>query len=873
VRVSTAIVVRATLFAALLADTTVPTLAADAKANARQIEFFEKRIRPVLVARCYECHSRESDEIEGGLLLDTRDGTRQGGESGEAVVPGDPSSSLLIDAIRYEGFEMPPDEMLPDDVIADFTRWIEMGAPDPRDGKAASEPKWDDAERRDLWSLTPPHMTPPPKVHDTSWPRNGIDRFVLAKLEEAGMRPVGDADRLTLLRRVHFALVGLPPSPEEIDAFAADPSDTALAHVVDRLLASPQFGERWGRHWLDVARFAESNGMDRDVIYPHAWRYRNWVIDAMSSGMAFDRFIAEQIAGDLMPCDDGACRDDQYVATGFLAVGPKPLSQRGEQLRMDTIDEQIDVVSRATLGLTVSCARCHDHKFDPIPTTDYYAMAGLFRSTETLFGDGRQRKKDGSLPLLQPIGPDAGAKVKDFEEHRQRIDELTKARDEAKKRLAELQKGAKSAKPEKAEPKKKVVTKLLEAQPADKAKADAKSDRNAEKEANDESAKPTAKSADSETIETQVAEATEALAECEAALKAAQKSPPPVIEFAMAVRDFEKPEDCRVHIRGEIGKLGDAVPRGFVSAVDVRGEYEIDSAASGRLELAEWLTDPSNPLTARVAVNRVWAWLFGRGIVPTVDNCGRQGEPPSHPELLDYLAVRFVEEGWSIKRLIREIVLSRTYQLASDYDADNYAVDPDGATYWRMRPQRLDVESMRDAILAASGELDLARPERSPVAEVGEGEVGRGIDTRPLEAPSVHRSVYLPIVRGLMPEILKVFDFAEPSIVVGQRNATNVPAQALYMMNSPFIMTQSEHLARRLLDREDLDDAGRVELAYKLCFGRSADDAARHAGLEFVERCGEQLKTKEPDDEARRRAAWTTYCQALFASGEFRYLN
>ncbi len=376
-----------------------------AEPTAKQIEFFEKKIRPVFVSKCYKCHSAKSKKLKGELLLDTREGIRRGGETGHGIVPGNLDESMVLSAIRYDGLEMPPDEQLPDNVIADFERWIKMGAPDPRDGKSAPIRHTINFEKaREFWAFKPIGNPKPPKTNDPKWALYEIDHFILSRLEAKELKPILDAEPRVLVRRLYFDLIGLPPSPEQVEEFVADPSPAAFASLVDRLLKSPQFGERWGRHWMDVVRYAESTGMERNYTFPQAWHYRDYVIDAFNSDLPFDQFIKEQVAGDLLPSKDKKQRDKQLIATGMLAMGPKSLNERNkEKFAMDIVDEQIDVISRAFLGLTASCARCHDHKFDPIPQKEYYQLAGIFRSTNTFFGTGggRGNRQAGQLIALR----------------------------------------------------------------------------------------------------------------------------------------------------------------------------------------------------------------------------------------------------------------------------------------------------------------------------------------------------------------------------------------------------------------------------------------------------------------------------------------
>ncbi len=780
--------------------------------RAEGIAFFEKKIRPVLVQHCYKCHSQESRRSRGGLMLDTRENMRMGGDTGHGIVPKDLKSSLVWEAITYKNpdMKMPPEKKLPDSVLADFQKWIQMGAPDPRDGKQVVAKSWKTA--KDLWSLQPTENHEPPKVASAKWPLNGIDNFVLAKLEEKKLRPVNDAKPVALLRRVHYDLVGLPPSPKTIQEFAQNPTRKQYEKIVDRLLASPQFGERWGRHWLDVARFAESNGLDRDVLFPHAWRYRRYVIDAFNKDIPYNRFVTEQIAGDLLSAKTQEEKDRLTIATGFLALGPKPFSSRGKRFEMDVIDDQIDTTSRSVLALTVSCARCHDHKFDPIPTKDYYSLASIFASTKTLYGSNKKNNSN-----LKVIGQKSPAEAKKAKAYQKQVAQLNAKIRNAARQVKRLRRNMKK---------------------------------------NPEAYK----------------KAQQELRALRKDLIRHQKNAPPKADYCMAVTEEKRPTDLRVLVRGQLNKQGEPAPRGFLSAVEIKKPIKVNPKQSGRLELAKWLTDPSNPLTTRVAVNRIWHHLFGQGIVRTVDNFGTNGEKPSHPELLDYLAKRFIANGWSTKKTIREIVLSRTYQLASAYDATNYEVDPDNRYLWRRTLRRLDVEAIRDSILHASGKLDTKQPKKSLVVRMGFGEVGRGINTKPLQEEFNHRSVYLPILRTDLLEVLKLFDFAEPSLVVGSRTVTTVPAQALYMMNSKFVIGQAKTMAKRLM-KDTMSDPDRVELAYRLALARNPKEGEQKRVLDYLDAVEERLKQQYPQVNQRREMAWTTFCQALFASAEFRYQN
>ncbi|MCA9247164.1 MAG: DUF1553 domain-containing protein [Planctomycetales bacterium] len=823
---------------ALLSVGFAATIQADEMPSDQQIRFFETKIRPVLVKHCYSCHSAESEEIKGELQLDTRAGIRLGGESGHAVVPGDVQASLLINALRFEDFEMPPKNKLDDDVINDFVRWVKMGAPDPRDGPMA-EVESTPAETTELWSLQPIAAPAPPQTN-SDWPRTDIDRFIEAQRAAEGIAPVADADRLTLLRRLSFDLTGLPPTPEQIDQFLADSSAEAVASLIDRLLASSAFGERWGRHWLDVARYGESAGNSRDVLMPYAWRYRDYVIDALNADMPFDQFVREQIAGDLLPADSKETSRRQQIATGFLAIGSKSLN--GGNLELDIADDQIDVIGKSMLALTVSCARCHDHKFDPVPTADYYALASIFRSTDTLYGGSTNRPNNlpDKLKVYLPLGGDDFDK-KQFAEQQKEIGELSKQLAQARKQADNLAKRL----PDDWKAKRVALKEMEEVSAEDRKllgqiKAFEEKNREAKQ------------------LEAQVAELRQNL---------------PQPELAIGVRDAKTIRDWPIQLRGEKGKNGDVAPRGFLSCVALPDPPTITATEqSGRVELAQWITHPEHPLTSRVIVNRVWHHLFGSGLVRTVDNFGVNGEPPSHPELLDYLARRLSHElDWSLKSLIREIVLSRTYQLASDYSEEAYATDAENRLLWRMNRRRLEAEPLRDAVMLAAGTLDTSRPAGSLVLKIGEGEVGRGINTKILDEPFPYRSVYLPIIRGIVPEPLRLFDLPEPSNVQGQRDATNVPAQSLYLLNSPFILEQADAAAARILASGDERD-DRLKLLYQICLGRQPSDEERAAGAEFLDQMARD-KPADADNAAHAQRAWSMLCQGMFARAEFRFLD
>lgn len=687
-------------------------------------EFFEKHIRPVLVEHCYECHSTQAVKLKGKLLLDSREAVLKGGESGPAVVPGDPDASLVVQALRFENFEMPPKGKLPAETIAKFEQWVKEGAADPREGSGApliaAVPTIDfAAARQRLWSLKPLAAHLPPEVNDAKWPRQGLDRFILQRLDAAGMRPAGAAERRTWLRRVSLDLIGLPPTPAEILAFESDHAPDATERVVDRLLASPHFGERVARMWLDLARYAEDQahivGKDESLLYPNAYLYRDWVINALNSDLPYDRFVQLQLAADLLEGDESP----NVAALGFIGLGPKYYSRRSLQVMSDEWEDRVDVVGRGLLGLTVACARCHDHKFDPIGTEDYYALAGVFAST-TMF----------NRPLTVE---------------------------------------------------------------AEKAEAEQKDNK-----------------------------------EFENGKKAAGEAKDPKQSMHI-VRDGS-PTDLNIFIRGSVENKGPTVPRHFLRVL-CQGDPQPFASGSGRRELAEAITDPANPLSARVMVNRIWGLYFGRPLAGTASNFGTLGEPPTHPELLDYLTLRFLEKDWSIKALTRQMVLSATYAEGSGgvSDGSNLGVqgsgigDPENRLLSRFSRRRLTVEQWRDSILAASGRLD-------------ELLGGKSID--PQQASEGRRTIYSRASRLELNKLLAMFDYPDPNVHADRRVETTTPLQKMFVLNSPFMVEQAKALAERLL--ADVPESAyaakyqRVDLAYRLLYGRPATDEEIGLGLRFL---------------------------------------
>ena len=962
------------------------SLSAPAQTQPDGVEFFEKKIRPLLAEHCYECHSA-GKKTKGGLALDSREGWMKGGDSGPALVPGELDASRLITAVRYKDkeFRMPPKRKLSDSQIADFEAWVKMGAPDPRTGGATFVKKEINiADGRKHWAYQLPQKQTLPTVKDAAWPRTDLDRFLLAKLEAKNLHPSADADPVTLVRRLYFDLLGLPPTPEQIDAFVRDFSlshsptltpapakageqagkreseNGAVVRLVDSLLASPHFGERWGRHWLDVVRYAESLTL-RGFVMKEAWRYRDYVITSFNADKPYDRFLREQVAGDLLPHSSIPQRQQQLVATTFLTLGNTNLEeQEKKQLEMDVVDEQLDTMGKAFLGQTIGCARCHDHKFDPIPTRDYYALAGIFKSSKTL--EHSNVSKWLEFPLPMPPGED-----KQFAAHDQTVAKLTASIKAAKEsantavaKKATLPSGALAAKVLAGivvddEQAKRVGSwtgssstktfigegylhdanegkgeKSLTFQPellragkyeirlayspgAGRAKNTPVTIFNADGETTvrvDQSVTPpiegrfvslgqfrfeqngagfvlvgtdgtkgvvTADAVQFVPVEklAEVATATatattdagkkdkasdpENVKKLEAELKKLEASGPKRPMF-MSVKE-ENAGDVQIHVRGSVNNLGAKAPRGFLQVASYGAAPKIAEKESGRRELGDWLASRDNPLTARVFVNRTWTWLFGTGLVRSPDNFGTTGDAPTHPELLDHLAVRFMDGGWSVKQLVREIVLSRAYQQASviPNSAIPNSADPENKLFWRANRRKLDAEAIRDTVLQVSGQLDLAQGGSLLKPGTSADYNYKHTDTR--------RSVYSPVLRNSLPELFEAFDFADPSLVVGQRSDSTVAPQALFMMNHPWVMDQSQSAAGKLLGEQLADDRTRVARAYRLVLGRVPTDSEVTLALKFLPA---ESATTEP---VKRTEAWGRFYQALFASVDFRYLN
>jgi len=1032
--------------------------------------FFEKSVRPLLAAQCLGCHSATSQPIMGGLRLDARDQALKGGGRGPAIVPGKPAESLLLKAVMHTAgpLKMPPGPKMKDADLAVLTEWIQMGAPWGTPAAVSSA-----GTSKKYWAFIPPKTPAVPEVKNAAWVKSPIDAFLLSALEAKGLAPAKAADKRTLIRRATYDLTGLPPTTAEVQEFLADSSPDAFAKVVDRLLASPRYGERWGRHWLDVARYADSNGLDENLVYKNAFRYRDYVIAAFNKDKPFDQFLTEQIAGDLLPAANLAESIEHWTATGFLTLGAKMLAEDDPmKMEMDIVDEQLDTTVRAFMGLTIGCARCHDHKFDPISHADYYSMAGIFKSSKTMENfkvvakwhefvlapkEDRDRlaahedrveakkkeiakivkaenltlteaakkrvgayllaaarvKRDEEIrlaPVEQAPGAiertawsfDAGnvprmlvkknantpkgSKGPYFAEYRVEVSEAgdyqvdiydeergagtadfwvngvwaKRGADPVQNRAASpeaggwtviavvpLKKGANTLRLEHASrfpyfEKLLIARNTVERVPKTVVQIAAEFNVNPgfleqmvdylkrsdgavasplyawEILGTDASlaawASPVAKlfagfadtskpealaakfeelflAAQGENVEDPglkaladllkekfgpfrapgdarryyAAAVRTQLTALDSELKSLEEATP---EFpkAMGVTEGGKIDDLAIHLRGSHWTLGQKVPRQFLKVIAGENQTPIPADRSGRLELAQWMTGKDHPLTSRVIANRLWRWHFGRGIVPSVDNFGRLGEAPVNQPLLDWLAVKFVEQGWSMKAMHRTLMLTSTYQMSSEYNAKATEVDPENTLLWRMNRRRLEAESIRDAIMSVSGGLNLQNTggtilnykDRQYVANTAKGgnvDYDRNI-----------RAVYVPVVRSSMYELFSAFDLPDATMSSGDRDSTVVAPQALFMMNGSVMLKHSRLMADGLLARKDLDDAGRVREAYERALSRPATGAEVDQALTYVARMQEAWK-------GSRASAWQSFCKSLLASSEFIYIN
>ena len=947
--------------------------------DAEKIEFFESRIRPVLVEHCYSCHSADAKDVKGGLLLDSRQGIMLGGDSGPAIVPGDSKSSLILDAMRHESLEMPPARKLPDNIIDDFSTWIQNGAIDPRNDDVVRETTMIDIEKgREFWSFRPVQRPPIP-VTDVPWAKTDIDRLISAQqqtAEETGESTIRalQATPDVLIRRLTYVLTGLPPTLAEQETFAvawADNPDDAMESTVDRLLQSPRYGERWGRHWLDVARFSESTGGGRSLMLPDAWRFRDYVIQSFNSDKPFDQLVREHISGDLLQSGSDAQHDEQLVGVGYLMLGAINYEEQDkDQLRMDVVDEQIDSMGRTFLGMTLGCCRCHDHKFDPIPTSDYYALAGIFRSTTSLLPNNVSDFVTAPLK----VGCDKAANDRWAEQDKTLNEEIAALKKSLPKGQQKAAVASRSPSRESlagvvvddtdatfegewvassyqqpfigdgyrhsnaprtglaahyeaklpndgeylvrmvinsgvsrsdsvpvliahADGESIVMVSQKVAPPGDgvfadlgRFRFDAASTAKVTIKASEASAghvivdaiqfiqagksPQSASTADDAAASPQTVSTKDAknIARLEQQLKkleaerAEHKKHKPEIPIAMCVRDEQTPTDWHVHVRGEIRNLGAVVPRGFMHVATPDNRNAILSAneaetSSGRRELAEWIASPSNPLTARVFVNRVWMHVMGEGIVRTPDNFGETGDRPTHPELLDYLAETFVaEDHWSTKALVKRLCLTSQFRLSSEASAEASHVDPENRLLARAPRRRLDAESIRDSLLQISGALDLSIHSGRTIAKLSTYDNAYHHD----ENPMLCRSVYVPSFRNTMLDLFEVFDVANPNVVAGKRTNSLRPAQSLYMLNSPFVMEQSQQAAVQFMNSAAYhgDDAGlSIRNAWKICLGRDPSHGEMTTAANLINNQTDSLPV------------WATLFHSLFASVDFRYVD
>ena len=934
--------------------------------TAADLEFFEKKIRPVLAEHCYKCHSADAKKLKGDLMLDHRAGVFKGGDTGPAIVSGKPEQSLLIEAIEYDNvdLEMPPRGKLSDQQIADFTEWVKRGAPWPKEaavGPGARE-QFDLAKRKaEHWAWQPVQAGAPPKVKQADWPASPIDQFILAKLEAAGLKPAGPADKRALIRRAYFDLIGLPPTPEQVQAFVADNSPKAFEKVVDELLASPHFGERWGRHWLDLMRYAETFGHEFDFMNQEVWRYRDYVIRAFNGDVPYDRFVKEHIAGDLLQpryAKDGGWNESR-LATAWWWLGQhchSPVDVRAYQA--EVIDNQIDVIGKAFQGMTIACARCHDHKFDAISTADYYALYGLIESGSFSHGavDGPEKfaaLQKGMADLKQKIRPtlpkqdEAAPPPAEANEKHQLISDIrkTQGRDwfadgeawaDALTKPGDFTVNAKASR-------RTLPNWLHSAKLSRKLQGTLRSPtftlsenhvhlltmgrdvrinlvvdnfkiirnpiyggltRNMNNEephwevfnvsmwkghqcyieiADLTNSDPAGRGSGADGwaavqqlwISAEGRPPAGALAKRPAEVPLAVETLPHGAAYQKLADSVARPtvvpvmlegtaRNEKVFIRGSHKNLGTEVPRRFLEALDAPPAAD----QTGRFELAKHIADPANPLTARVYVNRVWHHLLGRGIVPSTDNFGVLGEAPTHPALLDWLANHLVQKGWSSKEIIRTIMLSQTYRMSSrPTDAAAEEKDPTNALLHRMRVRRLQGEAIRDAILAVSGRLDKKMFGPPVAVHLTSFMEGRG---RPRSGPvdgAGRRTVYQEVRRNFLSPMMLAFDMPQPLSTFGRRTTSNVPAQALILMNDPFVVEQSKLWAKRLLAGGP-DDAMRVRAAYAHAFSREPTADEQAIAKAFLTTQAKAHNEAQPGEKA-----WTDFCHALFNVKEFVFVN
>ncbi|MGV3771590.1 MAG: DUF1553 domain-containing protein [Verrucomicrobiales bacterium] len=781
-----------------------------ATATPENSEFFEKKIRPLLVENCYECHSAGASKLGNNLLLDSHAGIVKGGDTGPLLTPGLPEASLLIQAVKQIDPElsMPPKGKLSPEQIADLEAWVKMGAPDPRientvaQIEARNAEKW--AKAREFWSFQPLKKPAIPEVAHENLAKNDIDRFIFERVEKAGFKPAELADKRTLIRRATYDLTGLPPTPDEMQAFLEDKSPTAFATLIDRLLSSPTYGERWGRYWMDVVRYSDTAGDNSDFPIPQMFVYRKWVIDAFNRDLPYDHFVRHQLAGDLLPAETADQKEAQIIATGYIANARRFGSRVSDYPQHLTIEDTIDNVGRAFLGLSVSCARCHDHKFDPISAEEYYSLYGIFQSTRYPWpGIELDQMQRDLAPLV------AQEKVEEARKERQARQK------ELETQVAELEQKVKQSKDEE--------KRKLEKQLADSKKG----------------------------------------------LDRLNKSMLPIRQ-AYAVTEAEKISDAAIQLKGDPAKPGAVAKRGFLKVLGGE-EFKVSSDSSGRKELAEWIVSPKNPVAARVMANRLWLNHFGKGIVPTPNDFGKQGKPPTHPELLDWLAGQFMEGGWSIKSMHRLIMLSHVYQQKSLLSDEAQAKDPNNELLSAFPQRRLDAEAIRDTLLAIGGNLDHSEAGPHPFPEQPDWNFTQH---NPFKAvyDTKKRSVYLMTQRIQRHPFLAIFDGADPAASTGARTTSTTPLQALYFLNDPFLHQQSELFAARVI-KQSSDDRQRFSHAIQLALGRKPEILETENAVQFLASTRLKLMQSEVPEDKVELGAWTAMARVIFRLNEFVYLD
>ena len=844
------------------------------------IEFFEKKIRPILESNCYVCHSASSKRLQGGLRLDSREGMLKGGNSGQpSIQPGDPDASLLIRAIRYTDskLQMPPTGQLTPEQTRDFEAWVKMGAPDPRgQGTSAqgSSAPYNLIEARKLWSFLPVKNPPVPEVKNKAWARTPVDRFILARLENKSLKPAADADKRALLRRATFDLTGLPPTPEEVESFLNDTSAKAFEKVIDRLLASPHYGERWGRHWLDIVRYADTAGCNSDFPVTAAYKYRNYVIKSFNQDTPYDRFIREQIAGDLLPAKSEAEKYENIIATGYLAISRR-FGSRTKEFNL-TIDDTIDNLSKTFLGLSVSCARCHNHKFDPIPAKDYYALYGIFNSSRYAFpgaeiyphpadmvalasGEAAEKfyKWQKELAALDDkkeyLTVEQGAAARNKGAKEKRLKEAAQQEAPSQGKSPDKQSNNNSVSAEqKTEPKSEQQKELHP--PGELRPADYDRDAVNWSTASKSTRMPEDVSAETNVVRARVAELGEHT---------------PKVEKAYAVVEGLA-ANARIHRKGEPKDLGEEVKRGFLTILGGQVLPD-DHKGSGRDYLANWIADPKNPLTARVMVNRIWQYHFGKGLVPTPNDFGSRGEIPTHPELLDYLATQFIKSGWSTKAMHRMIMLSHVYQLSANDDPRNAAIDANNEMLWRFNRRRLSAEEIRDAMLAVSASLDRTMGQAHPFQPESEWRY-----TQHNQFFAVYdtdrRSIYLMQQRQKKHPLMEIFDGADTNAITSPRPLSTTPLQALFLMNNPFVHQQADDFAVRVGMAYDTLPQ-RINYAFLLAYGRPAKSAEIDEASAYMHRARKELQAVNTQADQLTRAALASYLRVLLGSNEFLYVD